>query len=209
MFETKPVQFRFGGMAVEVLVPDAAQAAEYFQERPLAERADGFWTRVWPSALAICEYLSRHVELVRGKTVWEIGAGLALPSLFCAQWANHVYSTDISVDAVNSIKQSVRHNGIKNMEAAVWDIAAGATACPADLVIMSDINYAQHLHAPLLSLLMSALYNHQTILLATPDRVAGRDFLNTLLPYCIHRETQDQEAEGTRIGIFLFSYFKD
>jgi predicted nicotinamide N-methyase len=194
---------------VDVLVPDADLAAIHYQDGPLPQRADGFWTRVWPSAIALCDYLEKYPELIKYKLVWEIAAGLALPSLYSAQLAKRVYSTDYSEDAVSNIEASILLNGFSNMEAKVWDIMDGSPPWQHDILLVSDINYDKDLHPVLLDLLMNELQKGISVLLATPDRLAGRDFLNLLMPFCIQQDTEQFDADGNRIGVFLFRLIRD
>ena len=189
---------------MDVLVPDADLAAIHYQDGPLPQRADGFWTRVWPSAIALCGYLEKYPELIKDKVVWEIAAGLALPSLYCTRLASWVYSTDCSEDAVSNIEASIRFNSISNMEAAVWDIIEVSPPWHHDVLLVSDINYDQNLHSALLDLLIKAIHKGRSVLLATPDRIAGREFLNRLMPFCMQHDTDQLDAEGNRIGVFLF-----
>ncbi len=209
MFSCKPVRYNWGTSFVDVLVPDADLAAIHYQDGPLPQRADGFWTRVWPSAIALCDYLEKYPELIKDKLVWEIAAGLALPSLYSARLAKRVYSTDYSEDAVNNIEASILLNGNSNMEAAVWDILEGTPPWQYDILLVSDINYDQNLHPALLDLLMDAIHKGRSVLLATPDRLAGRDFLTRLMPYCIQQDTEQIDADGNRIGVFLFRLIRD
>jgi predicted nicotinamide N-methyase len=194
---------------VDVLVPVADLVAEHYQDGKLAQRSDGFWTRVWPSAIALCDYLEKYPELIKDKIVWEIAAGLALPSLYCARLARRVYSTDNSEDAVSNIEASILLNGFSNMEAAVWDIMEGSPPWQHDILLVSDINYDKDLHPVLLDLLMNELHKGISVLLATPDRLAGREFLNRLMPFCIQQNTEQFDADGNRIGVFLFRLIRD
>lgn len=192
-----------------MLVPDAPQAEKFYQDVLPARRSDGFWTRVWPSAIALCDYLEKNPELIKDKVVWEIAAGLALPSLYCARFARRVYGTDYSEDAVSNIEASILLNGYSNMKAAVWDIMDGSPPWQHDILLVSDINYDKDLHPVMLDLLMNELHKGLSVLLATPDRLAGRDFLNQLMPFCIQQETEHFDSDGNRIGVFLFRLIRD
>jgi len=50
---------------------------------------------VWPSAVVLSEYMWQNKENFKDKSVLELGAGTALPSLITAAFcANNVYITD-------------------------------------------------------------------------------------------------------------------
>lgn len=48
------------------------------------EDGDPYWARVWPSAVALAECISQRPELVRGKRVADVGAGLGVAGLAAA-----------------------------------------------------------------------------------------------------------------------------
>ena len=45
---------------------------------------DPYWCRVWPSALALAELILQNPELVAGKSVCDVGAGLGLAGIAAA-----------------------------------------------------------------------------------------------------------------------------
>lgn len=45
---------------------------------------DPYWTRVWPSAVALAHQLLKRPELVRGCSVADLGAGLGVAGLAAA-----------------------------------------------------------------------------------------------------------------------------
>lgn len=46
--------------------------------------SDPYWTRVWPSAVALAHQLLKRPELVRGATVADLGSGLGVAGLAAA-----------------------------------------------------------------------------------------------------------------------------
>ncbi len=60
-----------------------------------------FIDNVWPGSLVMSDYLCKHPELCVGKTVIELGAGTALPSMVAAKLGSkHVVITDYPDDSV-------------------------------------------------------------------------------------------------------------
>lgn len=57
----------------------------------------GIGGKLWDSCLILTRHLSRHRDLLVGKTVVELGSGLGLVGIFCSLLGAHVTLTDIEV----------------------------------------------------------------------------------------------------------------
>ena len=69
-----------GGHSLRLLKPaDVDSTIDWFIGA--GREAPPFWSELWPSAIAMCTHLAKHPDLVRGKTVIEVGAGLGLVSI--------------------------------------------------------------------------------------------------------------------------------
>ncbi len=68
---------------------------------------------IWPGAIALSDFFCEHRNFVEGKTVLELGAGGALPSLVCAAiGASNVVITDFPAPMViENIEELIRVNG--------------------------------------------------------------------------------------------------
>ena len=65
----------------------------------------------WDSGLVLARWISRHPELVAGKSVLEIGAGLGAPSMAAARWgASMVALTDADPLATRNAAYNARMN---------------------------------------------------------------------------------------------------
>src|SRR5512146_3092916 len=94
-------EFQFGPYRASLLLPDAERIRQAWTTGQ-SGTADAFpyWSRVWPAAIGLCMYLSQQPGIYRRKRLLEIGAGLGLPALICAQEADAVLCTDLSPEAV-------------------------------------------------------------------------------------------------------------
>ena len=182
-------------------VPDARAVAAHYKQLPEGERGKGFWTRLWPSATALCQFMAVHPQYIAGKTVWEIGAGLGLPALFATTFAKKVLGTDYAVDAVSNMKYAAKINGLQNFDALVWDWTGSMPAPDAEVVLISDANYDEATHPALQALLIQQLEAGRTVLLSTPVRLSGQGFLEPLLPYCV-----DRQQVGVELPLHVFAF---
>ena len=92
-------------------------------------RRDGDETgsSLWPSSVALIAVLERYPDMVRGKTVLELGCGLGLASLAALKLgARLVYATDGSVTTVELASHNVLSNA--NQQELTSDFRAGFSA---------------------------------------------------------------------------------
>uniref|UniRef100_A0A6S9S5I7 Uncharacterized protein n=2 Tax=Chrysotila carterae TaxID=13221 RepID=A0A6S9S5I7_CHRCT len=92
---------------------------EQTPEAPTPCEADGTGRRIWPTALALSRYLCAHPDLVRGKSVVELGAGSGAAGLTCAALgARQAVLTDMP-DALPLIEHNVRANQLHGCSVTV------------------------------------------------------------------------------------------
>ncbi|KAK9829936.1 hypothetical protein WJX72_008749 [[Myrmecia] bisecta] len=76
---------RVGDMALILVVPaDIDAVMDMYIDRGQEDR-DPYWTRPWPSAVALAQEILERPELVRGKRVCELGAGLGVAAIAAAK----------------------------------------------------------------------------------------------------------------------------
>jgi predicted nicotinamide N-methyase len=133
-----------------------------------------YWAELWPSAVALARAVS-ELELA-GRSVLELGCGLALPSIVAARRGAHVLATDWSPDAIAFAARNARRNGVELETSLVSWVAPGELrACsPWSLVLAADVLYERRNVEPLLQLLPEL---GREVLLADPGRPALRAFL--------------------------------
>ncbi len=142
-----------------------------------------FWAKRWASSTALTNYLLENLQWVKGKTILEIGAGLGLPSFTIAQFASHVLMSDYAIEAVELMQKNIDHLNLKHVQAACLDWNHFPAEKKADVILLSDINYAPEQFEPLLKLLKKFIAEGSTIILATPQRIMGVPFITSLQSY--------------------------
>jgi protein-lysine N-methyltransferase EEF2KMT len=143
--------------------------------------------RTWEASLRLAHYLFQHMDLVKGKTVLELGAGTGFLSLFCSTILSpkRVIATDYLDQILDSMRENLRLNernpesstGGPNIDIAKIDWedendlfvtlqapisnshlpSSPTSLIIPDVVLGADITYHPHALPPLVSLLSRIL----------------------------------------------------
>ena len=134
-----------------------------------------YWAELWPSAVALARSVAGM--RLRGKTVLELGCGLALPSIAAALAGARVLATDWSPEALVFAGRNAARNGTELETALVaWaDADELVERGPWQLVLAADVLYERRNVALLLELLPRL---GPDALLADPGRPALAEFLD-------------------------------
>lgn len=187
--------FRLQDTEILLWVPDQ-EALQLTYQREGTEAAFPYWAKLWPSAFVLTAFISDHLDLIKNKKVLELAAGLGLPSLFASRFASSVLCSDYEATAVRFIQMNIKLNNIPNMLCEKLDWTQLPSEIEADILLLSDINYNPEDFDALKKLFEHFLATGKTILLSTPQRLAGKAFISELLPSCILNEERwyDQTA---------------
>jgi predicted nicotinamide N-methyase len=139
-----------------------------------------YWAELWPSGIA----LARHVaaRTLAGRSVLELGCGLALPSIAAALGGAHVIASDWSEDALAFASRNAALNGAALTTVLLrWDDPAPlASRAPFDLVLAADVLYERRNGAELLDVLQRTVAATGLALVADPGRPHAAAFLDEL-----------------------------
>ncbi len=100
------MRFDFVRVADPDRVLDQVAEAEDRREKTTGERRDGdvlhlpYWAELWDSALALCQWLSRHAAIVRGCRVLDLGCGMGLVGSVASRLGASVMFADLEPDAL-------------------------------------------------------------------------------------------------------------
>ena len=165
---------------IELFVPDDSDIKQAYASGKIAFP---YWSQVWPSAMALSEFIISNQQLIQHKNLVEFGAGLGLPSLVAASYARTVLCSDKDPQAVEMTKSSAQLNKIDNLQAVVLDWSTIPLDVNADVVLLSDVNYEPGEFVKLQELILHFLRKGTTVLLATPQRLTAKAFLLPLLQF--------------------------
>jgi predicted nicotinamide N-methyase len=159
-----------------------------------------YWAEVWPSGLA----LARHVATLdlSGKSVLEVGCGLALPAFAAAAAGANALATDWAPECIELVAFNAAANGL-TVGAAVldWTTPKSDDRERYDLVIAADVLYEERNAAPLVSLLGEAVATDGEALIADPGRRHAPAFFERARAagWAVERTAADELPSG---GIF-------
>jgi predicted nicotinamide N-methyase len=164
-----------------------------------------YWARLWPSAIALATFIQKNPDLVAGKPVVEIGAGVGLPSLVAARFAKKVWCSDISEEAMNAAAKSAGLHQLKNIQFEACNWLWLPEKIDAEIVLLSDVNYDPVVFDELEKVLIALLKKGCTLFLATPQRLLAKPFLNKLSTFITDRNEEfvDESGQQTFVSIFV------
>ncbi len=171
------------GLMLHLPIPELVKSTYENLLRKQVNTPFPFWAKIWPSSKAMLEFLTLEPTWTTGKTVLEIGAGLALPSFSIAHLASEVLVIDHAPDAVALINKNIDHLRASNIKAKCLDWSRFPEHISADTVLLSDVNYAPDAFAPLLELIGRFMMNGTVVIIATPERIMAAPFVQALQPF--------------------------
>ncbi len=152
----------------EVMTEDSAN----FEDERLP-----YWTELWPSSLALAEWLALSRHIISGKRCLDLGCGLGLTALVGAWLGASVMGVDYEIDALRFSRRNACINKIPSLEWILMDWRAPALK-PGSIDVLwgGDIMYERRFVAPLLSFLRHVLAPDGYIWIAEPGRTVYEAF---------------------------------
>lgn len=134
----------------------------------------------------------------------EIGAGVGLPSFYAASIAKEVIATDYLPVIVECLQASAHYNKLSNFSTSLLDWNSISTVPVTDVLLISDINY-DPLSFDIIQEVIEKFIDQGTIvLLATPQRLMAKYFLNRLEDKCLYKEVVVVEKENGEVAISVW-----
>ncbi|RYY59819.1 MAG: hypothetical protein EOO05_12075 [Chitinophagaceae bacterium] len=196
-FTSTVQEYQAGSVSLKLCMPDAAEVRDLYRQQPGLGKP--YWTAVWPSAEALCLFIEEHRHMFEDREVWELGAGLGLPSLLVSRYARKVFASDLYQPAVELVEQSARMNHIHNLQAAQidWNHLPPVTA---DIVMLADINYDPLAFEGVSTMITSLLRAGSVVLLATPCRISSSAFIRFIRPFI--KASKEYTVDGKPVLVF-------
>lgn len=192
-----------------IYIPDYEQVKEVYEAILIDHPAEPFpyWAKLWPSSIALVQYLKANRIWIEHKNVLEIGAGLGLPSFMIAGYANSVQVSDYAPEAVELLEKNIQHLRLNNVQAMELDWNNVPDSINADVVLLSDVNYNPSQFNGLLQLITKLISEGTIVLLSTPQRIMASPFVNAIqqLVKQKHVELVNENGKSVEISILVLS----
>lgn len=154
---------------------------------------------LWPAAIALAHEVATRA--FAGKRVLELGAGTGLPGIVAASLGAQVVQTDRQQLALHVCRENAERNGVAQVEHRLADWTEWADTARYDVILGSDILYAEPLHPALLAIFEANLAPGGVVLLADPFRDTSVRFLERLEANGWH-VSMDRWTVGRPVGVF-------
>ncbi len=161
-----------------------------------------YWAELWPSAIAMSQYLIENNDLLIGKSIIEIGSGLGLPSIVVGEFANNILCTDYIQESLDFAKTNylLNHSNDDNIKFEILDWRKSeSTNKKYDVVIASDVAYERKAFDDLEKCIHHLSHENTIVLLSEPNRHMAVDFLASLKNQ--QKIKHSKEYEITQKGI--------
>lgn len=192
-----------------IYIPDYEQVKEIYESilKEDSSKNFPFWAKLWPSSIALIQFLQTKSDLIKGKTVLEIGAGIGLPSFFIAGKAKSIQVTDYALDAVELMYKNIAHLNLDNVQAFRLDWNKVPKGIKPEVLILSDVNYNPNEFDPLIALIKELVASGTLVILSTPQRIMASPFVIALqqLIQQTHVEIVAENEKLIEISILILS----
>ncbi|MBA2745552.1 MAG: methyltransferase domain-containing protein [Flavisolibacter sp.] len=202
LFNLQTIEIRIASRVIRLLIIDPEKVRLAYQQK---EIDFPYWSKIWDSAIALSQFIDEHEVMFRKKSIVEIGAGIGLPSFAAATLADKIIVSDQSFEAVELQKKNIVFLGSNNVHAQQMDWRNIPSGIVADIWLFSDVNYDPGAFPELYKLFQHILANGSTIILATPQRLAAKDFIASIQQYVQSKEAYrvNEMQEDVHISIFV------
>ena len=182
-----------------------------------------YWVELWPSSMALAEWIMEHKERIAGKPCLDLGCGLGFTALVGALAGGQVTGFDYEPAALHYARINARMNGFSAFGAngsgpvepfwLVMDWRTPAVQKGSFPVIWAgDIMYEKRFTRPVAAFLHHALAPDGVMWLAEPGRGIYNDFVSALGDYglCSRRRAERRATafEGHTVGIRLWEIYR-
>ena len=178
-YETDLIEERFDGIEVRLhCIRDVEAAIDaMFAELEargcpdLLEDLCPYFGSLWPAARVLARWMaSQGRPAFEGKSVLELGCGLALPSFVAARLGARVWATDRHPDVSRFLERNLAANPGLAIRYESLDWRQGAAPETVDWVLASDVLYEKHQAASLVGFLRATLAPSGRAVILDPNR---------------------------------------
>jgi len=166
-----------------------------------------YWAELWPSAIALSQYIYTHPLQILGNSVLELGCGLGLASMAIAcQQPERFLVSDYEQDALMLTAMNFELNRMPPPQSKLVDWRRPALNENFDVIIAADVLYEKRFFTPLIELVKTYLKPAGTLILAEPGRPVAGKFFSELKnnAFVFRKETITVYQNGTEIRVRIY-----
>lgn len=185
------------------LICDSMTEEEKFD--PFAEDLCPYFGILWQSSEALSIYLSQNPELIKNKSVLELGCGLGLPSLVSTHLGGKVLATDFHPDVEEYFLRNCRHSSLVVDYSRVNWRDKGLVLEKFDVVLGSDVLYESKHPKEVAEGLLKFAKPGGLMILSDPGRAYLQQFVKAMNEKGLKEEMSFVTVETKDIFILKFS----
>ncbi|MBL0176223.1 MAG: methyltransferase [Ignavibacteria bacterium] len=165
-----------------------------------------YWADVWHSAVALGDFLLQRADLVRGRSVLEIGCGLGVPGIIAASLGASVTFSDNDATALLAAELNL----LTTLPGVVASFASLDFRTPPDrrwpVILAADVIYEARFIDPLAIFLDRTLEKNGTVVLAEPNRLIAVPFFARLAECGFRhvRHTVEASLHGRKVDVSIY-----
>jgi len=162
-----------------------------------------YWAELWPSGVALAEFLASDAAALRHARVLELGCGLGLPSIVAAHLGAQVTATDYYPEALDLLHVNAALNGVPLRTREV-DWRTPPDIGRFDFVMAADVLYERWQTPPMVDMLARTVLPGGAAIVVDPERVTARDFAGTATFRGFRVEISRRRAENETIPLDIY-----
>jgi predicted nicotinamide N-methyase len=140
-----------------------------------------YWAELWPSAIALSEYVLENRHYFRNKRLLELGSGLGLCGIAATKAGADVLFTDYDEDALKMTEANFIRNFNRAPAVELFDWREPLMKHRFDVIIASDILYERRWLDPVRQVLSKFIVPDGFAFIAEPGRTVALPFFKTML----------------------------
>lgn len=139
-----------------------------------------YWAELWPSALAMAEFILQNPQLFKHKKVLELGCGLGLSGIAATFAGAEVVFSDYERQALEFVDKNYRLNFGSEPQLLHLDWRKNNFNLKFEIILAADVLYEKRFFKPVLETVDKILSTGGIFVLAEPNRPVAVEILNDL-----------------------------